>query len=189
MQLTETKLREIIASTVQETIKALNLEVSTPKPKLEFSERSAYQKTEQLLYMYNKFKSKIVEAEQTILEYKLHGVPQRGSSMGERVQTSRTNVGIVLPEESLEQAIHSVERSVQDIVQVVTMIEKGLEQLQYDPYYPILKMLYFEGRTQEDIAVELHTTQKTISKHKTRMVRELALEMFPDQVVTELLSK
>ena len=187
MQITEAKLKELIQSTVLETIKSLGLENANTKLKPEFAERTAYQKTEQMLYMYNKFKATVDEAERTILEYQTHGVPTRCGSVGERVQTSIVQVGIVLPEESVEAAIRNVQNSVERTVQVVTMIEDGLATLQIDPWYDILPMLYFEGRTQEDIASHLHTTQKTISKNKTRLVRELAMQLFPDQVIDELL--
>ena len=188
MQSSESKLKELVQLTVLETVKSLGLESANPKPKQDFNERTAYQKTEQILYMYNKFKSIVEEAERTILEYQTHGVPQRSSTMGERVQTSRVQTGIVLPEESVEAAVRNVQHSVERTVRIVTMVEDGLKALQIDPWYEILPMLYFEGRTQEDIASHLHTTQKTISKQKTRLVRELALQMFPDQVIDELLS-
>lgn len=188
VQIKESELKEIITTTVLETIKSLGLESANAKPKQDFNERTAYQKTEQMLYMYNKFKSIVDEAERTILEYQTHGVPQRCGAVGERVQTSIVQTGIVLPEESVESAVRTVQASVERTVQIVAMIEDGLEALKIDPWYEILPMQYFEGRTQEDIASHLHTTQKTISKHKTRLVRELALQLFPDQVIDELLT-
>lgn len=188
MQISESKLKELVQLTVLETIKSLGLESANCKPKQDFSERTAYQKTEQMLYMYNKFKSIVDEAERTILEYQTHGVPQKCGAVGERVQTSIVQTGIVLPEESVESAVHNVQKSVERTVRIVSMIEDGMAALQIDPWYDILPMLYFEGRTQEDIASHLNTTQKTISKHKTRLVRELALQLFPDQVIDELLN-
>ena len=187
MNISTLELKELIKTTVQETITSLGL-VNAPQPKKEFNERNAYQKTEQLLYMYNNLKKVLEDKMQLIHDLKKYGVPQQCGVMKERVQTSIVQPGIVLPEESVENAVRNVQASVEDIVQLIAMIDKGLESLKYDPYYPILEMLYFDGRTQEDIGIELHTTQKTISINKTRLVRELSLCIFPDQVIKELLN-
>jgi DNA-directed RNA polymerase specialized sigma24 family protein len=125
---------------------------------------------------------------QEIEDIKAHGVPQRTGSGGERVQSSRTVQGIVLPEESVEAAVRTVEASVQGTVQAIALIDKCMAALSSDPYYKILEMRYFEGRTQEDIAVEFKCTQQNIAYHKRRLVNELAIKMFPDKVIDEYLN-
>ena len=101
-----------------------------------------------------------------------------------------TNVpkGIVLPEESVEAAVHSVAKSVEGTVRVIKLIDDAMATLKNDPYYSILEMRYFEGRTQEDIAYYLRCSQKTISQNKSRLVRALAMRLFPDQVVNEIMN-
>lgn len=201
MNITDDKLADIIKKTVLETLKALGLDnstattttvgntgISNANSKLSYDNRSAYQKTEQLLYLYNKFKAIVEDANKTILEYRTFGVPQRCGSVTERVQTSIVHGGIVLPEEAVEIAVANVQRSVEDTVQAIAMIDKALEGIKFDPWYDIIPLFYFDGRTQDDIAYELDTTQKTISKQKSRLVRELSLNLFPDQVVRELLN-
>lgn len=149
------------------------------------SERSAYSKAEQLLYNYRNFKRIVQERMLEIEDIKKYGVPQSCGSGGERVQASRTNVGIVLPEESVESAIRAVQASVEGTVQALALIDKCMAALKQDPYYKILEMRYFDGRTQEDIALEFGCTQKTISINKSRLVKELALRLFPNQVIDE----
>ena len=63
-----------------------------------------------------------------------------------------------------------------------------MDALKSDPYYKILEMRYFEGRTQEDIALEFGVTQVTISTNKSRLVKALAMRLFPDQVIGEMLA-
>ena len=93
--------------------------------------------------------------------------------------------GLVLEEESVEAAVRTVERSVQGTVQAIALIDKCMAALKDDPYYEILEMRYFEGRTQEDIALYFGCSQVTISNNKNRLVRELAMRLFPNQVIDE----
>lgn len=152
------------------------------------TEKTAYQKTEQLLFNYNGFKRIIKEKEQEIIDLRTYGVPQKSSgAMGERVQTSRNVEGIVLPEESVEAAVHTVQRSVEGTVQAIALIDKCMVALKDDPYYKILEMRYFEGRTQEDIALCFGCSQVTISNNKSRLVKELAMRLFPNQVIDEMI--
>ena len=64
-------------------------------------------------------------------------------------------------------------------------IDKAMDAIKYDPYYRILEMLYFEGRTQEDIAAEFKCTQPAISQNKNRLVKELAMRIFPNEYIEE----
>ena len=50
----------------------------------------------------------------------------------------------------------------------------------------MLPYRYFEGRTQEDISNEFGVSQVTISKNISRLIRELSMRLFPEQVVGEL---
>jgi DNA-directed RNA polymerase specialized sigma subunit len=72
--------------------------------------------------------------------------------------------------------------------QIKALIEKGMGTLKADPYYKVLEMVYFERRTQEEIALEFDVSQVTISTNKKRLVRELSMQLFPNQVVDEMLN-
>jgi DNA-directed RNA polymerase specialized sigma24 family protein len=116
-------------------------------------------------------------------------VPQKGGAVVEYGGNSGgTPRGIVLPEESVDAAVRRVEASVQDTVQAIALIDRCMAQIKCDPYYNILEMLYFEGRTQEDIAMTFGCSQVAISKNKSRLVRELAMRLFPNQTVNELMN-
>lgn len=150
-------------------------------------ERTAYQKTEQLLYNYMGFKRIVEERQQEIEDLRRFGVPQKCGAVGERVQGGTVRKGIVLQEETVEDAVRNVEASVQDTVRAIALIDKCMVALRHDPYYKILEMLYFEGRTQEDIAVIFGCNQATIARNKSRLVKELAMRLFPDQVANEIM--
>ena len=59
--------------------------------------------------------------------------------------------------------------------------------LQNDDWYPILKMRYFDGMSGDDIAKTLGCTPPNITHHKNRLVKELAIRIFPDEVIKEML--
>ena len=186
------ELAEIVSKAVIHALKDSGLVFGAdipvqPKPKK--TEKTAYQQTEQLLFNYNGFKRIVAEREQEIADLRKYGVPQKSASAGgERVQTSHTNVGIQLPEDAVEDAIRTVQRSVEGTVQAIALIDKCMAALKSDPYYKILEMRYFEGRTQEDIAVTFGCNQATIARNKSRLVKELAMRLFPDQVANEIMN-
>ena len=183
------ELADLISKSVVNALKENGLVGKTePVVKAKKKEMSAYQKTEALLFSYVNLNKIVNEKKQEIADLRKYGVPGKSSmSGGERVHTSRTNVGIVLPEDAVEDAVRNVERSVQDTVQAIALINKCMAALKNDPYYDILPMRYFEGRTLEDIGVYLGCDHSTISRNRSRLVRELAMRLFPDEVVNEMM--
>lgn len=192
MQIEKSELTELITLVVETTIKTLvdkKLLVSA-NPKMENSaanEKTAYQKTETLLYNYNGFKRVIQERYDEIDELKRVGIPKKSTSIVEYTPHTGKVSSIVLPEESVESAVQERLRSVQGTVQVVELIDKCMSALKNDPYYCILEMRYFEGRTQEDIAEHLGCSQVTVSKNKNRLVKELSLRLFPNLIAEEMM--
>ena len=183
------ELAEIVSKAVVNALKDNGLVGANNAPKnAPKGEKTAYAKTETLLYNYRGFQRIIAERMQEIEDLRRFGVPQKsGMSGGERVQSSRNVQGIVLPEESVEQAVRNVEASVQSTVQAIALIDKCMNSLRNDPYYDVLPMRYFEGRTLEDIGVSLGCDHSTISRNKNRLVKELSMRLFPDEVVNELM--
>ena len=188
MEIEKQELVEIIATTVKETITQLGLVNVSANPK-PVKEKSAYAKTESLLYNYRGFKRIVDERMAEIEDIKKYGVPQKGGAVVEYGgNCGGTPRGIVLPEESVEAAVCRIQHSVEDTVRVISMIDRCMSQIKSDPYYDVLEMLYFEGRTQEDIAMTFGCSQVAISKNKSRLVRELAMRLFPNQAVNELMN-
>ena len=186
MQIDKSQITEIADAVAQAVVKALggksaNASVN-PKP-----EKTAYQKCEQLLYNYNNFLKILEDRKKEIEELRKYGVPGRSAGF-EYTPHSNLPQGIVLDEERVEAAVHNVEESVQGIVQAITLIDKCMAALYNDPYYVILPMRYFEGRTLEDIGVELGKDTATISRNKVRLVKELSMRIFPDQYINEIMS-
>lgn len=182
------ELADLISKSVVNALKENGLVGKADNSVQKKAEKTAYQKTEQLLFNYNGFKRIVAERKQEIADLRIYGVPQRCGTMGERVQSSPVLNGIVLPEEAVESAVRSVEASVQGTVQVIALMDKCMAALKSDPYYAILPMRYFEGRTLEDIGLYFGCDHTTISRNKSRLVKELAMRLFPDEVVKEYMN-
>lgn len=172
---------ELVATAVVGALKEASPRVSN-RPT-----QTAFQKTETLLANYMELQKIIKEKRLEIEELRAYGVPQQCGSVGERVQNGALPKGIVLPEESVEAAVRTVEYSIREAVQALANVDRCMAALKNDPYYRLLEMLYFEGRTQEDIAYEFKCTQQNVSLHKNRLIKELAMRMFPSDVVREML--
>lgn len=71
-------------------------------------------------------------------------------------------------------------------VKLVAKVDEALGKISEDPYYDVILMFYFEGRTRENIAFEYETSVTTISRNKTRLLNKLASILFSDDVIFEL---
>ena len=181
------ELAEIITKSVVTALEDKGLvgtASANEKPK---QEKTAYQKTEQLLYNYRGFQRIVEERKQEIEDLRRYGVPQKCGGVSERVCSSRNIQGIVLPEESIEITVRNIEDSIRDVVRVINLIEKGLSTIKNDPYYEIIQLRYFQGCTQEEIAVHFKRDQTTIARNKSKLIKELALQIFPNLVVNEFM--
>ena len=179
------ELADLIATAVVGVLEKRGVKGAAPASR---PEKTAYQKTEALLYNYIGFKKIVRERMEEIENLRQYGVPQRSASIMQYSANTGTVGQIVLPEESVEQAIRNVQESVADTVRAIDLVDNGMAALKSDPYYNVLEMLYFEGRTQEDIALRLGCSQVTVSNNKSRLVRELSMRLFPSQVANEMLA-
>ena len=182
MQIEKSDLENIIKETVKSTI--LELGIGKVQHK---EERSAYQKTELLLWNYNNFKRVVKEKEDQIEELKKYGVPHKGGAV--HTYSSGGNIvhGVSTVEETVDNAIHSVEKSVNDVKEALNKIDMAMLGIKNDPYYSILEMRYFDGMGQEDIAKFMNCSRQNIGYHKNRLIRELSLRLFPNDVINELM--
>jgi hypothetical protein len=180
------QMLEFAELVAQSVVKAIS-QIGNNKPPMPKQEKTAYQRTEQLLYAYNGLKKILEDRKNEIEEIRKYGVPSRAAGF-EYSPHSNLPSGIVLEEERVEAAVRTVQASVQGIVDAINLIDKCMAALRSDPYYLVLPMRYFEGRTLEDIGVELGKDTATISRNKARLVKELSMRLLPDQYVSELMS-
>ena len=186
MQINKSEMQELAGMIANAVVEALEHGKYVHKKDV-VNHDTPYKKTEKLLYNYLGFKRIVQEKMQEIDDLRKYGVPEKSVSIVEYSPKSGTPV-VRTVEETVDAAIANVQRSVEGTVQAIALIDKCMDALKSDPYYKILEMRYFEGRTQEDIALEFGVTQVTISTNKSRLVKALAMRLFPDQVIGEMLA-
>lgn len=120
---------EIINETVNTTVLKLKM-----AGLMKSDRKSAYQKTEELLYNYESFKKSDQEF----------------------------------------------------TLKLVARIDSALEDIKDDIYYDIIPLTYFQKETRENIAEIFNTTERTISRNKGRLISELKVKLFSDDVIYEL---
>lgn len=71
-------------------------------------------------------------------------------------------------------------------VKIVAKIEAALKTVEDDIYYDVIPMFYFHNETREYIADRFGCTETTISRNKTRLLNQLKVKLFSDDVIYEL---
>lgn len=71
-------------------------------------------------------------------------------------------------------------------IKLVAKIEDALKDIEDDIYYDVIPMFYFHNETREYIAERFSCTETTVSRNKTRLLNQLKLKLFSDDVIFEL---
>ena len=71
-------------------------------------------------------------------------------------------------------------------VDFIRMIDDALESISDDPYYEIIPMKYFDGKTHEQIAEYFDVQPSAISKQRKRLINKLRPLIFPNDFISEL---
>lgn len=68
----------------------------------------------------------------------------------------------------------------------VEMIENALHDVSDDPYFEIIPMKYFDGKTHEQIAEYFDVQPAAISKQRTKLINRIRAGIFSDDFISEL---
>ena len=68
----------------------------------------------------------------------------------------------------------------------VARVEEALQHFVNDPYYRVIPMRYFDNETLESIAFEHDVSPTMIRKARRRLINQLKMFFFTDEVVDEL---
>lgn len=69
---------------------------------------------------------------------------------------------------------------------LIHILEDELKALSDDPYYEIIPMIYFEGKTYEEIAEIFDISARTVMRNRNRLINQLKVVLFSDDVIAEL---
>lgn len=144
----------------------------------------AFQKTEKVLINYKKLKKVIEDKRQLIESIKSEGLKRSSKSIV--TYSSNTAYEVLTDGEKADAKIASLEHSIGDMSGYIETVDDALRLISVEPYFDIINMLYFEGRSREYIAEHFEVDVATISRNKTRLINVLKIYLFPDASIMEL---
>ena len=144
-----------------------------------------FQKTEKLLSELALLKGAIDSKNMLIEDLKKEGISIQKRETGVNVQSSK----IYLSElEKLENRIEKLQEEIVRIENVVNMVERALGTIRNNKYYDIIEMKYFDELTFEHISEKLDISVITAKRYKNKMIRQLQLVIFSDDVIKNILN-
>jgi len=180
------KINEFISKTSEETAKAIVSELKR-QSLLKDNKQNPFQKTERLLYNYNNFKEAIDDKRKQIKTILEIGLSKKSKS----ITSWSGNGGLIntpSEDEKVEDKIESIESSIVVTKKFITIIDAALDKIRDDPYFEIIQMKYFDGKTREEIADDFEVDVSTITRNKNRLINALKITLFSDEVIYELFS-
>ena len=144
-----------------------------------------FQKTEKLLSELSLLKGAIDSKNMLIEDLKKEGISIQKRETGVNVQSSK----IYLSElEKVENRIEKLQEEIVRIENVVNMVERALDTIKNNKYYDIIEMKYFDELTFEHISEKLDISVITAKRYKNKMIRQLQLVIFSDDVIKNILN-
>ena len=144
-----------------------------------------FQKTEKLLSELSLLKGAIDSKNMLIEDLKKEGISIQKRETGVNVQSSK----IYLSElEKVENRIEKLQEEITRIENVVNMVERALGTIRDNKYYDIIEMKYFDDLTFEHISEKLNISVITAKRYKNKMIRQLQLVIFSDDVIKNILN-
>lgn len=154
---------------------------------------STFKNTEIILRNYNKLNLSIKLHKEQINDLKTNGLQKSSSSIkkinkGGSIQNDEEQV--------INSTIHRLESNIKKTKAFLKHIDRIIEQFKNDPYFEIIKKYYFENKTLEEIAEyydnklnkkDARTSSTTIKNNKNRLINELKLLLFPNDVLLEFM--
>lgn len=182
-QLSSKQMKKIIEETIKATTQAVIHELKKANL-MKSGSATSFQKTEQLLYNYENFKKTIADKHEQIKIIRMVGLPQRSKSITS--WTGNHSMNTLSDNEKADAKIEQIESSIYKTSEYIEIIETALSKISNDPYFEIIKLKYFEGKTRESIAEELEVDVSTITRNKNRLINVLKIYMFSNDAMKEI---
>ena len=178
------ELLNLIDHTVKKAVENSILELKRQNLIIE-GKQSPFQKTETLLYNYNNFKAVIKDKEAEIEELRQYGLRKKSTS----ITSFSGNTGLIEVKsdaEKIEERIEVIEFSISTTRNFIKIIDDAIECLRQDPYYDLIRLRYFEGCSQEEIAEHFDCDVRTVRRNKNRLINLLQIRLFSDDVIRQI---
>ena len=139
-----------------------------------------YKETEAMLRAYPNYKLTIKKNNERIQDILKNGIGEQKKSVNNDV---RVKGGIVefkgIPEIEIEKIEHLKSENLKEEKRIIR-VENALIRIENDPYFEIIDLKYFKNWTIDEIADEMGVDRKTIGRNRTRLIKELQFNLFPE---------
>ena len=142
---------------------------------------TTYQNTESLLYKYNDLKKSVEDREEEIEEIKTTGLREKSKSIFKIPEGSHSDYDTIE-----EDIINGLITDIKKTQLTINRIDRILKKFKSDKYIDIIKLKYFENKTQQDIAAYFEKDTTTIWRNNKRLINEIKVYLFPNDVIKEL---
>ncbi len=171
----EQKVIKITVDNVFETLRKNGFEIKEQK--------SAFQRTEQLLYLAPSLKEAINHNKNKIKDLERFGLPKGGSAVH--------IVPITTPikqdeDEIIAKEINKIKQRNHIINSQLKWINEITNTLKDDKFYKILDLKYSKGKTLEEIAEYFMCDVSTVSRNKNKLIRQISSLLFANESISEL---
>lgn len=152
------------------------------------SEQNTFKKVEQILWNYPLFKQIIWDKEEQIVEVQEHGLRTKSPSITEYSNCGGGTVqGLSTVQETVQGVVQSLVQDILWLTQTIEKIDLALDKVRESEHYDILESYYFRNESRDSLAARYGVDVKTISRRKSILVRTMAIYLFPQEVVTDIM--
>ena len=146
-------------------------------------EISTYKATELLLYKYNDLKESINDREEEIKEIEKHGLRGKSKSIFKIPEGGHAD-----PADIEQDVINGLIKDIKRTQVIINRVDRILKKFKTDKYIEIIKLKYFEKRTQQEISDYFAKDPATIWRNNKRLINEIKVYFFPNDVISEITS-
>lgn len=137
--------------------------------------KNAFSQTEVRLYAYPDLQANIEQYQLDIKDLEKEE-PGRSKSL---VFFSTAGNGIRLSEDDIQQArIMVIKNKIRRDEEEIEEINRALKPIKDDPYYSIVELKYFKGKTDDEIAESIPCDPRTVRRNKNKLVRRIAIKLY-----------
>lgn len=73
---------------------------------------------------------------------------------------------------------------------LVEVIDKALLDIENDPYYKVIPLIFFKNKTREEVTEYFNNCEvKTVTRNKNRLINKLKILIFADKSIKEIFEK
>lgn len=179
--MTDLELIEHIRTAVSEEFGKLGI-AERVKPTVD----NPFKRVEQLLWNYHLFTGIITDKQNQIDEILVSGIPSKSKSILEYSPRGGGSSGVVLEEETVESVVSALQADIIWVQQVLKRIDLALDTVRDSADYQMMCDYYMGGHDLETLAIKYGMDRKTVASRKNKLVRQIAIHLFPKETLDEL---